>query len=169
MTSRERILAALDHREPDRVPIDLSGHRSSGVAAMAYPHLRQALGLPPRPVRVYDIIQQLAVVDEDVLDRFGVDTIELGRGFALDDADWTDWRLPDGTACQVPAWSVPEREEGRWVLRSDSGRVIAAMPDGALYFEQTHWPFFDGDDLDAIGEALGECTWTAIASPPGPD
>ncbi len=169
MTSRERVLAALDHREPDRVPIDLSGHRSSGIAAIAYPKLREALGLAPRPVRVYDIIQQLAIVDEDVLDRFGVDTVELGRGFALDDQDWVDWVLPDGAPCQVPAWSVPEREEGRWVLRSKSGRVIAAMPDGALYFEQTHWPFLNGDDLDAIPEALGECMWTAIASPPGPD
>jgi len=37
MTSRERVLAALDHREPDRVPIDFSGHRSSGVAATVYP------------------------------------------------------------------------------------------------------------------------------------
>ena len=168
MTSRERVLAALDHREPDRVPIDLSGHRSSGIAAIAYPKLREALGLPPRPVRVYDIIQQLAIVDEDVLDRFGADTIELGRGFARNDADWADWVLPDGTPCQVPAWSVPEREDGRWVLRSDSGRVIAAMPDGALYFEQTHWPFLSRDDLDAIPQALSECMWTAIASPPGP-
>ena len=134
MTSRERVLAALDHREPDRVPVDLSGHRSSGIAAIAYPKLRAGLGLPPRPVRVYDIVQQLAVVDDDVLERFGVDTVELGRGFALDDGDWADWTLPDGAPCQVPAWSVPEREGDRWVLRSASGRVIAAMPDGALYF-----------------------------------
>ena len=168
MTSRERVLAALDHREPDRVPVDLSGHRSSGIAAIAYPKLRACLGLPPRPVRVYDIVQQLAVVDDDVLERFGVDTVELGRGFALDDGDWADWTLPDGAPCQVLAWSVPEREGDRWVLRSASGRVIAAMPDGALYFEQTHWPFLEADDLDALPEALDECMWTAIAAPPGP-
>ena len=82
MTSRERVLAALEHRETDRIPVDFSGHRSSGIAAIAYPKLRKALGLPPGPIRVYDIIQQLAIVDNDVLDRFGVDTIELGRGFA---------------------------------------------------------------------------------------
>ena len=34
MNSRERVLAALDHQEPDRVPICFSGHRSSGIAAM---------------------------------------------------------------------------------------------------------------------------------------
>jgi len=169
MTSRERVLAALNHREPDRVPVDLSGHRSSGIMAMAYPKLRAALGLEPRPVRVYDPVQQLAVVDEDVLERFGIDTIELGRAFAVEDKDWAEWTLPDGTPCLMPAWALPEREPGRWVIRSASGRVIAAMPDGVWFFEQTHWPFLDGDDRPSrIPEAICECMWTAVASPPGP-
>ena len=168
MTSRERVLAALNHRETDRIPVDFSGHRSSGIAAIAYPRLRNALGLPPGPVRVYDVIQQLAVVDEDVLDRFGVDAIELGRGFALDDESWTPWTLPDGTACFVPAWTQLERDQGRWIIRSESGRILAHMPDGALYFEQTYFPFLEGDDLDIVSDALQESMWTAIASPPGP-
>ncbi len=168
MTSRERVQAALNHRESDRVPIDLSGHRSSGIAAMAYVQLRRHLGLPPKVPRVYDPIQQLAIVDQDVLDLFGVDTIELGRAFALEDKDWGDWILPDGTPCQMPIWALPEREKGRWVMRSRTGRVIAQMPDGAIYFEQTHYPFYEQDDLDAIPEAMQECMWTAIGSPPGP-
>lgn len=168
MTSQERVLAALNHRQPDRVPIDFSGHRSSGIAAMAYPKLRKFLGLPPKSVRVYDVIQQLAIVDEDVLDRFGVDTIELGRGFALDDKSWSPWTLPDGTACFVPAWTKLAREQGRWVIRSKSGKVFAQMPDGTLYFEQTYFPFAAGEDLEAIPDALEESMWTAIACPPGP-
>jgi len=168
MTGRERVQTALAHREPDAVPIDLSGHRSSGIAATAYPRLREALGLEPRPVRVYDIIQQLAIVDADVLDRFGVDTVELGRGFARAPSDWAEWVLPDGTPCLVPAWSVPEREDGRWVLRSESGKVLCAMPDGAIYFEQTYWPYAE-DDSAPLDEAMAEGMWSAIASPPGPD
>ena len=158
----------MDHCETDRVPVDFSGHRSSGIAAIAYPKLRDFLGLPARPVRVYDVIQQLAVVDEDVLDRFGVDTIELGRGFALDDDSWLPWTLPDGQPCFVPAWMPIEREDKRWVIRSESGIILAHMPDGALYFEQTYFPFLEGDDLDAVSDVLGESMWTAIASPPGP-
>ncbi|MCP5103583.1 MAG: methyltransferase [bacterium] len=168
MNSRERVLAALNHREPDRVPIDFSGHRSSGISAVLYPKLRAFLGLPPRPVRVYDPIQQMAIVDEDMLALFGVDTIELGRAFALDDKDWADWVLPDGSPCQMPVWALPEREEGRWVFRSKSGRVIAQMPDGALYFEQTYYPFYEEDNLELLEEALDECMWAALASPPGP-
>ena len=77
--------------------IDFGSHRSSSIAAIAYVKLRAALGLEFRPPRVYDMVQQLAIVDEDVLDRFGVDTIEMGRGFALGDKYWVDWTLPDGT------------------------------------------------------------------------
>jgi uroporphyrinogen decarboxylase len=170
MTSRERVLSALNHREPDRVPLDLSGHRSSGIAAIAYAKLRDFLGLPKKPIRVYDPVQQLAIVDEDVLQRFGVDTIELGRAFALTDDCWADWELPDGTPCQMPRWALPERDGNRWVIRSSkTGRVIAQMPDGALYFEQTYWPFAEeAPDHDRIGDVLTESMWTAIASPPGP-
>ena len=157
MTSRERVLAALNHQEPDRVPIDLSGHRSSGIAGMAYARLRDHLGLPKKPIRVYDPVQQLAIVDEDVLQRFQVDTIELGRAFAHEDKYWAEWTLPDGTPCLMPAWALPERDNGEWVIRSHvSGRVIARMPESVWYFEQTHWPFLEQDDLDHIEAAIPE-------------
>jgi len=169
MTSRERVLAALNHQESDRVPVDLSGHRSSGIAAMAYARLRDHLGLPRKSIRVYDPVQQLAIVDEDVLQRFQVDTIELGRAFALEDKYWTEWALPDGTPCLMPVWAKPERHNGEWVLRSRvSRRVIARMPENVWYFEQAHYPFLEQDDLDHIEAAVPEAMWTAVASPPGP-
>lgn len=168
MNSRQRVLAALNHREPDRPPVDLSGHRSSGIAAIAYAKLRKHLGLAPKPIRVYDPIQQLAIVDEDVLERFGVDTIELGRAFALDDENWADWTLPDSTPCQMPAWVKPERENGDWIIRSATGRVLARMAEGAQYFSQTYYPFIDGADLTKLSQAMEESMWTSIASPPGP-
>jgi len=168
MTSRERVMTALNHHEPDRVPIDLSGHRSSGISPIAYLRLRRSLGLPERVVRVYDPIQQLAIIDEDVLDLFGVDTVELGRGFALEDSNWSDWVLPDGTPCRMPVWARPERGDGEWLLRSTTGRAIGRMPDGALYFDQCHWPLLGSVDEPPLECALRDCLWTAMASPPGP-
>jgi uroporphyrinogen decarboxylase len=161
------VLAALEHREPDRVPIDLSGHRSSGIAALLYPRLRALLGLPPAPVRVYDPIQQLAIVHPDVLERFGVDTLEMGRAFAVEDRHWRQWPLPDGTPAFMPAWAAPVREPGRWVLKSRSGRVLGQMVDGSQYFEQTYWPLAEDPHMD-LPDAQAECLWTAVASPPGP-
>ena len=168
MNSRERVLAALNHRQPDRVPIDFGSHRASGIAAIAYRKLRDALGLESRPIRVYDPIQQLAVIDDDVLDRFGVDTIELGRGFAMEDEYWVDWTLPDGSPCQMPTWAMPERQDGQWVLKSQSGRVVGRMPNGAIYFEQCHWPYLEDDDLDRLPEALADTMWVALRTAPGP-
>ena len=161
-------MAALGHRQPDKTPIDLGGHRSSGIAAIAYARLRKALGLARRPIRVYDPLQQLAIIDDDVLDRFQVDTIELGRGFAVEDRHWADWTLPDGTPCQMPAWAMPQREANQWVLRSPNGRTLARMPNGAIYFEQCYWPYLDHDDLDRLPEALTENMWSGVRSPPGP-
>ncbi len=170
MTSRERVQRAFAHREADAVPVDFGGHRSSGIAAIAYARLRRHLGLSERPIRVYDPIQQLAVIDEDVLDLFGIDTIEMGRAFAAEDRFWQEWTLPDGTPCQMPAWIRLDRGDGEWIMRSRSGQRIARMPDGALYFEQTTFPFAEADDLAGLPAAMEETMWTAgtTAAPPGP-
>jgi uroporphyrinogen decarboxylase len=172
MTPRERVLHAFTHRKPDTVPIDFSGHRSSGLAAVAYAGLRAHLGLPRRPVKVYDPIQQLAVLDEDVLERFGVDTVEMGRGFGLSAEDWQEWKLPDGSPCLMPSWVNLERQAGQWVLKSAAGTVLGRMPDGALYFEQVHcpWAANETDDLAALPDAFEECMWTSstTGAPPGP-
>ena len=169
MTSRERILQAFNFKESARIPIDFSGHRSSGLSASVYVGLREALSLPPKPIRIYDPIQQLVVLDEDILDLFHVDTIELGRAFAIDDRHWQPWVLPDGQDCFMPAWVNLEREASRWVIRSDSGRVIAQMPDGAQFFEQVYYPFYeDGSDDSDLDAAMKESMWHTVGSPPGP-
>ena len=136
MTSRERVFAALEHRETDRVPVDFSGHRSSGIAALVYPDLRKHLGLPAKSIRVYDMVQQLAIVDEDVLDCLGVDTIEMGRGFLLEDKDWKDWTLPDGTPCLIPGYIHVDKRGDDWFLLNDSGQELAVQKKGFLYLNR---------------------------------
>jgi uroporphyrinogen decarboxylase len=168
MTSRERVLCTLSLREPDRVAIDLAGHRASGIAAIAYARLRRALALPVKPIRVFDPIQQLAIVDDDVLDLFQVDTIALTRGYALEERWWADWVLADGTPCKIPAWAVPERYQEGWVLKSESGRILGRMPDGAMYFDQVYAPLAENDGPGQLADAMRESLWTAIAVPPGP-
>ena len=68
MNSRQRVLAALNHQQPDRVPIDLGGTRQSGIAASTYVKLKERLALTT-PTRVYDLYQVLAEVEEAVLQR----------------------------------------------------------------------------------------------------
>ena len=76
--SRERVRAALDHREPDRIPFDMGGSRMTGIHLRAYKGLRVALGLALGDVRVGDLTQQLAEVDTDVMDLLGCDVRVIG-------------------------------------------------------------------------------------------
>ena len=169
MTSRERVLAALNHQPPDRVPVDFGGHRSSGIMAIAYAKLKQALGITSGDVYVYDMVQQLALVEEPVLDALGSDLIELGRGFLLDDADWTDWTLPDGTPCKIPSYINVERRGDDWVLISDDGIDLAVQKQDCLYFEQIHFPLMErgiaNDDFSDLTEQLPRTMWTGVPTP----
>jgi len=55
MNSRERVLATINHRQPDRVPIDLGATAGTGINVSAYIRLCRALGLPLSDVRVNDV------------------------------------------------------------------------------------------------------------------
>ena len=56
MTPRERILSAISHKEPDRVPVDLGATPSSGISAIAYGNLKRHLGSKSGHNRVYDVV-----------------------------------------------------------------------------------------------------------------
>ncbi|HPD28392.1 MAG TPA: uroporphyrinogen decarboxylase family protein [Phycisphaerae bacterium] len=166
MTSRERILAAIDHREPDRLPIDCGAMRSTGIQAVAYGRLKAYLGVKEGQTRVFDVIQQLAEPEDFYLERFRVDAINAGRDF--DPNGWKDWVLPDGSPCQIPRHIDFRPDNGDWVAVDAQGKELARMIAGSTYFSQTHYPF-NRDDwpdlLDRIGGCMGEVCWGALAEP----
>jgi len=73
MNARERTLLSLNHKEPDRVPFDLGGTVVTGINVKAYRQLRKYLGLPEIEPEIVDIFQQVAKVDDDVLEKLNVD------------------------------------------------------------------------------------------------
>ena len=167
LNKRDRVLKTLSLNQPDSVPIDFGGHRSSGINPEAYRKLRQYLGLPERPIKVYDMVQQLAVLDEDVLDLFGVDTVELGRGFCQQDEDWKAWTLTDGTDCLIPAYIDVKHDNEDWVLYHGSpSRKVGIQKPGMHFFDQTYWPYLDGvpQDLSNISDIIASMMWS-VPSP----
>jgi len=78
MTPRQRVLRALDHEIPDRVPIDLGGNQT-GIHKNAYRSLIRHLGVAD-DIRIMDAVQQLARPCEAVLERFHVDTRYVAAG-----------------------------------------------------------------------------------------
>ncbi|MCD6287717.1 MAG: methyltransferase [Candidatus Hydrogenedentes bacterium] len=169
MTSRERVISSLDHKTPDMTPIDFGGHRSSGISAVAYAKLRDYLGLEQRPVRVYDMVQQLAIIDEDVMDLFGVDVVEMGRGFCVDDDDWKEWVLPDGTLCEIPYYINVEKRGDNWYLLNKDGVALGIEKRGMYYFDQTHFPMrsrdIATDEFDDLQEMIDQTIGAATPHP----
>lgn len=171
MNARERVMTSMNYQQPDSVPIDFGAHHSSGIMAIAYARLRDYLGLPQTPIKVYDMPQQLALIDNDVLERFHVDTIDLGRAF-VNDEDWHEWVLPDGTECLVPKWTNPvQDQEGGWRIYGPDGTTqLAIQKPGMVYFDQTHFPFAENPEekIDRLEELFDYTMWysTAMAPPP---
>jgi uroporphyrinogen decarboxylase len=118
MTPRERVLKALNHETPDRVPIDFGSTNNTGITAPAYERLKEHLGLQ-RETRIFDRSQQLVYVDEEVLQRFSVDT----RGLILKGPEKApDEELPDNS------------------FRDEWG-IIRRQPKDSPYFDLVYSPF----------------------------
>ena len=169
MTSRERILTSISHREPDRVPVDLGATPSSGISAIAYHNLKRHLGLAGGHTRVYDVVQQLAQPEDAILDLYGVDVLDVGRTFDTRDEDWYDITLPQGVTVQFPSWFRPALQpDGSWDAHTPEGTRVATMPTGATFFDQTVFPYLDGypDDYDDLPAAMGMVHWAALAHSP---
>lgn len=138
MNSRERVVAALEHREADRVPLDLGAMLSTGITGIAYNKLKAYLGIHNGRTRMYDLGQQLAEPEPAILERIGADVLPL---FISDPKRWKPSTLPDGSPCEVPEWFNPETlPDGSQVLRDEHGHIVARMPKDGLYFDGVYHP-----------------------------
>lgn len=168
MNARARVLAAIAHREPDGVPLDLGATASTGISAIAHHNLKEHIGLD-EPTRVYDVVQQVAQPGDTLLDRLRVDVVDIGRAFNTEAADWYDVTLPQGISVQYPAWFQPQAgADGEWNAYAPDGTHIAVMPEGATFFDQTCFPYIDGypDDFDGLPAAMSRVLWAGMPNSP---
>lgn len=163
MTSRERVLAAINHQTPDRVPIDLGATPSSGISAIAYSNLVKHMGMPELPVQIYDVVQQLAQPDMKILDKFGVDVLDIGREFNDKPSDWNPITMANGSEGFYPKWFKPVKlENGSYATYDDDGKtMLSRMPVGATFFDQTYFPYVDGypDNYNKLDAEMGRIMW----------
>ena len=132
MNSRERLLTALNHQEPDRIPFDLGSTQVTGIHVVAYRHLRAHLGLPPVEPQLCDSIQQLALPDNDVIEQLGVDVRGL---FPLNSHNWNIVNADVGEAWEyTDEWSITHRR---------------LKPDG-LYYSAVQHPLAGAISVDDI-------------------
>jgi hypothetical protein len=156
--SRQRVEMALDHREPDRVPLDLGGSATTGMHVSSVYRLRQALGLdePGIPVKVVEPYQMLGEIEPDLMDALGVDVVGLGSTktlFGFENRGWKPWTTFDGTPVLVPDGFSTEPAPNGDILMYPEGDKTAPpsgrMPANGWYFDTiVRQPPIDDDLLD---------------------
>jgi hypothetical protein len=144
LTSRERVERALNHQEPDRVPLDLGGSAVTGMQISAVHLLRQELGLekPGTPVKLVEPYQMLGEIGTDLLEAIGVDVVPLESTrtfFGYHRRDWKPWTLHDGTPMLVPGGFNTQPEPNGDILQyPEDDRSVppsGRMPKGGFYFD----------------------------------
>ncbi|MGI6754248.1 MAG: uroporphyrinogen decarboxylase family protein [Eubacteriales bacterium] len=140
MTSRERIRCAINHKEPDRVPVDIAGTNVTGIHVAEYIELIRYLGLDAEPAKVYDPFQFLARPDDIVRRVLRTDVIELEnfieKRWGCRNENWKFWDSGNGYRVLVPGDFSPVRNGDYWDIPDRSGKPIGRMPYGGLYFER---------------------------------
>jgi hypothetical protein len=126
MNSYQRVQCALQHQQPDHVPLDLGASAVTGMHVSSVRHLRQALGLdgPGTPVKVVEPYQMLGEIAPDLADALGVDVVGLGSPktmFGFENKDWKPWTLFDGTPVLVPAGFNTEPQSNGDILMYPEG------------------------------------------------
>jgi uroporphyrinogen decarboxylase len=159
MTSRERVLAALEQRPHDRIPVDLGGTFATGFTARAYDRIREYLGLKVSPGRIMCEEMMLVEVEAEVLSRLGVDTIGIYTCSGHFHG-WQGWRAPDGTQVNVSREvTIKPAPDGGWELWR-KGKKNSVMPPDGHYFDPCDYVKWRDSDpsvyTDEIVEHLAE-------------
>jgi uroporphyrinogen decarboxylase len=169
MSSRDYVLQSVNHKQPEKLPLDLGGTPSSGISAVGYNRLKHALGINDRSNKVYDVVQQVAQPELNVLDALGVDVLCVGRTFNDKSDDWYDVTLADGSLAQYPAWFRPApAEQGGYNYYDEDGDMLARMPAGGTFFDQTYFPYIEEypRDYRDIQKAMNKVLWQKLAHSP---
>ena len=170
MNSRERVLAAINHEEPDRVPVDLGGSLVSGIMAGALVRLQRHLGLDHTQVQVYDAFQMLGEVASDLVETFKVDMLPVEpEAITFDhlrNRAYKPWTLFDGTEVLVPgAFEVEIGPKGDWLLHEDGDPekpILGRMPKDGFYFDTVTDLDWNPDYTPPNIESLRKSDWRRV-------
>jgi hypothetical protein len=142
VTSRERLQLALEHKAPDRIPVDLGATSVTGIHVWLVEKLRRELGLPYQPVKVTEPYQMLGEVDDALADAIGVDVVGLGARttmFGYENKGWREFRTFWGQEVLVPAGFATSLDaNGDLVIYPEgdrSARPSGRMPRTGFFFD----------------------------------
>ena len=141
-TRKTRILDAVSHRQPDRVPLDFGSTLSTGMHCSIVEKLREHYGLEKRLVKAQDPFQMLGWIDEDLMDAMDLDAamvapVSTFLGNPL--GEWKEWLAPWGQEILVPkSMEIDKLEDGSYVAYPQGDRSVppsAQMPSNSFFFD----------------------------------
>ena len=142
MTSKERIVAALKHQQPDRIPVDFGGTAVTGLHVKIVAGLREHFGLARQPVKVHEPYQMLGYIEEDLKQALGIDVEGVypeETMFAFPNEQWKSWRLNDGLEVLVSEKFTTTKDTNGDTLIYPKGDLSAPasgrMPKGGFFFD----------------------------------
>lgn len=141
LSRRERVQAALAHRQPDRIPIDFGGTAVTGIHASCVADLRDYYGLEKRLVKVHEPYQMLGWIDDDLKDVMGIDVEGVSRRstmFGFPTGDWKPWNF-NGLEVLVPGqFNVSTTSTGDILIYPEGDTTVppsGRMPKGGYFFD----------------------------------
>jgi hypothetical protein len=139
--SRERLITALNHKQPDRIPIDFGGTAVTGMHVSCVAGLREYYGLEKHPVRVHEPFQMLGLIDDDLADAIGLDVVGVfprNTMFGFPAVNWKGWRL-NGLEIEVPGnFNTTVDAKGDTLIYPEGDTCIppsGRMPQGGYFFD----------------------------------
>jgi len=142
MTSRERLQAALAHKQPDRIPVDFGSTGVTGIHVRSIEGLREYYGLEYRPVKVIRPYQMLGEIEEDLLDIMGVDVRGLKSAkneYGIENTNWKEFRTFWGQVVLVPGGFNTTTDDNGDLLIYPQGDTLVSpsgrMPVSGYFFD----------------------------------
>jgi hypothetical protein len=139
--SRERLVAALSHKEPDSIPIDFGGTSVTGIHVSCVAALRDYFGLERRPVRVHEPFQMLGLLDEDLLDAMELDvvgTFPRNTMFGFPTDKWKTWQLNGLEVLVAKDFNTTVDADGNTLIYPEGDLTVppsGRMPKDGYFFD----------------------------------
>ena len=155
MTSKERVIAAINHEETDKVPVDLGGSIQTTIHAYAYAELKKALSINTGHVEIMDTFILAAIVEDSVREALQIDTIPIlcpedGLG-VRNDVFKREWIMPNGLKVMVSEdFDAVKQPDGSYLLTRDGFKF--KLPDDGYYFDPVRYVLQEATSIHDIDQ-----------------
>jgi len=142
MTHKERLQTSLNHKQPDRIPVDFGTTSVTGIHVLAIERLRDYYGLEKLPVKLIEPYQMLGDIDTDLAEILNLDTIGLyprNNMFGFPNDNWKEYRTHWGQLLLVPgSFNTVRDENGDYLIFPEGDITLSPcgkMPKTGYFFD----------------------------------